>query len=441
MRIKEISVRKLFGIFDHVIPLNLEQRITVVHGLNGVGKTVLLRMIDGLCNKDLSTFMKIPFEEFIVRFEDDSYIKVTRSYKKSADISHILKLYYFHSNDSNSDKEKPWTIPVTYSMVLGSKRNPLQIQDDIYSKIIEHEKKSPIYDEDDENYINRIRHDRELAYFPGKSVISKAPSWYKQFCNSINIKLLDTYRLRSYGTEDDNNKRLVDAVTAYSEELSQNITQNYQKYAVLSEKLDSNFANRFLRGAKDVDVKASVIRTKLKDLKEINKSLKEVGLLTDAIKIPKGMKFKTTEKKFLYSHLNDVEQKFKVFEKLAEKLTLFKNTIDRIFRYKELIITRDGGLVFLTETREFLRPEELSSGEQHEIVMLYQLLFKVKPDTMVLIDEPEISLHIAWQDDFIKDLIKITDQAAFDVLLATHSPSIISDRWDLTVQLKGSEEC
>jgi predicted ATP-binding protein involved in virulence len=71
---------------------------------------------------------------------------------------------------------------------------------------------------------------------------------------------------------------------------------------------------------------------------------------------------------------------------------------------------------------------------------LYELLFKVQPDTLVLIDEPEISLHIAWQQEFLNDLARITALSDFDVIIATHSPDIVSDRWDLTVELKGPED-
>jgi hypothetical protein len=41
---------------------------------------------------------------------------------------------------------------------------------------------------------------------------------------------------------------------------------------------------------------------------------------------------------------------------------------------------------------------------------------------------------------FLKDLQTIIKLADFDVLIATHSPSIIEDRWDLTVELKGPVE-
>ena len=93
--------------------------------------------------------------------------------------------------------------------------------------------------------------------------------------------------------------------------------------------------------------------------------------------------------------------------------------------------------VFIIKDETTLPPEKLSSGEQHELVLLYELLFKVKPGSLILIDEPELSLHIAWQLEFLEDLQEITQLADLDVLIATHSPQIINDRWDLTVRLEG----
>jgi predicted ATP-binding protein involved in virulence len=49
-------------------------------------------------------------------------------------------------------------------------------------------------------------------------------------------------------------------------------------------------------------------------------------------------------------------------------------------------------------------------------------------------------LHIGWQQEFLKDLIAITQLSEFDAVIATHSPDIIHDRWDLTVPLSGPEE-
>ena len=76
MRSKQISVTKLFGIFDHVIPLNLDERITIIHGINGVGKTSILRLINGIFNAQYSELLKMPFEELILKFENDNSIAI-----------------------------------------------------------------------------------------------------------------------------------------------------------------------------------------------------------------------------------------------------------------------------------------------------------------------------------------------------------------------------
>ena len=49
-----------------------------------------------------------------------------------------------------------------------------------------------------------------------------------------------------------------------------------------------------------------------------------------------------------------------------------------------------------------------------------------------------VSLHVTWQKQFLRDLQQVTELASFDVLIATHSPQIVHDRWDdLTVELQG----
>lgn len=44
---------------------------------------------------------------------------------------------------------------------------------------------------------------------------------------------------------------------------------------------------------------------------------------------------------------------------------------------------------------------------------------------MILIDEPELSLHVAWQKKFIDDLFNIIKNKKINVIIATHSPYII----------------
>ena len=106
------------------------------------------------------------------------------------------------------------------------------------------------------------------------------------------------------------------------------------------------------------------------------------------------------------------------------------------FSFKKISIHPKEGFVFTNDNGKELKETELSSGEQHALVMFYELLFKVPKNSLVLIDEPEISLHVAWQKEFLNDMADIIKVKKFDVLIATHSPSIIDDNWHLTVELE-----
>ena len=131
----------------------------------------------------------------------------------------------------------------------------------------------------------------------------------------------------------------------------------------------------------------------------------------------------------------DTEKKLAVLDELSAKIELFRSIINSRFQHKHMKISKESGFYFVTDTDQPLEATKLSSGEQHEVVMLFELLFHVKRDALILMDEPEISLHVVWQQQFLKDLLKMTALSQFDVLLATHSPLIIDDRWDLTVGL------
>ncbi|WP_017305612.1 AAA family ATPase [Spirulina subsalsa] len=140
-----------------------------------------------------------------------------------------------------------------------------------------------------------------------------------------------------------------------------------------------------------------------------------------------------------------MEQKLDVLRDVATKIELLQKIINQKFAYsyKEMRFNKQKGFVFkrvanLTASEsDIIAPTDLSSGEQHELVMLYELLFKVEPNSLVLIDEPELSLHVGWQAQFLGDLQEITKLANLDILMATHSPDLIQNHWDLTVELKG----
>ena len=72
MKINEVRISGLFGTFSHSIPLTHGGRVTIIHGPNGFGKTVMLQMIAALISGQTEIFERIPFEEFQAIFDDGS---------------------------------------------------------------------------------------------------------------------------------------------------------------------------------------------------------------------------------------------------------------------------------------------------------------------------------------------------------------------------------
>ncbi len=232
------------------------------------------------------------------------------------------------------------------------------------------------------------------------------------------------------------------SVASYSEELADNIQTKLTEYGTLSQSLDRTFPARVVQQKQQSELTDEELRQKVNELEEKRSKLIEAGLLNrdeDPNFQIQGDIDEST-KKILSVYIEDVDKKLSVFNEIARKTDLIKRIINDKFSYKQINISKDKGFTFTTDDGKSLSPTNLSSGEQHELVLLYELLFKVKPNSLILIDEPELSLHVEWQVQFLKDLQEITQLSNIDVLIATHSPDIIHDRWDLTVELKGPAE-
>ncbi|MEW3721718.1 AAA family ATPase [Pseudomonas aeruginosa] len=68
-----------------------------------------------------------------------------------------------------------------------------------------------------------------------------------------------------------------------------------------------------------------------------------------------------------------------------------------------------------------------SSGEQCLLVIILGIAGSIENNTLILIDEPEISLHPSWQEKFMDLLIKVfADYEKCHFIIATHSPQIVS---------------
>lgn len=145
--------------------------------------------------------------------------------------------------------------------------------------------------------------------------------------------------------------------------------------------------------------------------------------------------FKEEHAKALKVYFDDFDIKYKEYEEFIERLDLFTAIINDRLSFKRMVITKEKGISINDDKENEIPLNKLSSGEQQEIVLFYELIFGTQNNILLLIDEPEISLHITWQKRFMDDLLKIIEFKKVNAIVATHSPQIINNHWDLQVDL------
>lgn len=88
------------------------------------------------------------------------------------------------------------------------------------------------------------------------------------------------------------------------------------------------------------------------------------------------------------------------------------------------------------EMSSILSFEQLSSGERHIVLMNYDILFDVEDEALVLIDEPELSLHLEWQGQFMENLNELVGvRKDLQYVICTHAPEMFGYDWGLSADL------
>jgi predicted ATP-dependent endonuclease of OLD family len=118
------------------------------------------------------------------------------------------------------------------------------------------------------------------------------------------------------------------------------------------------------------------------------------------------------------------------------EITKFTNAVNKFIgdSGKIIIFDDDTGTPYFKShaSSENLRLSQLSSGEAQVIVLLSYFAFLAKGGIPIVIDEPELSLHVQWQKYFV-DAVKEVMPEECQTIMATHSPEICGAE-DVNVQ-------
>lgn len=117
--------------------------------------------------------------------------------------------------------------------------------------------------------------------------------------------------------------------------------------------------------------------------------------------------------------------------RVNRRIKEFFGLINHFFEKTEKTIQIDSAtnqLVFKTKDEKIIQLNQLSSGEKQLLIILFKVFLQDEKPHILLMDEPELSLHVFWQEKLIDTLRKLNPNC--QLIIATHSGSIFSQGYE-----------
>ena len=125
-------------------------------------------------------------------------------------------------------------------------------------------------------------------------------------------------------------------------------------------------------------------------------------------------------------NLNGLQERIVHYPR-GSQWSLFCDIVDELFAATGKTVNRCADRVELIQWGETLDLRLLSSGEKQMLIILMTVLLEDCDHTILLMDEPEVSLHVEWQQVLIETIRRLNPNA--QIIMSTHSPAIIMNGW------------
>lgn len=444
VRLCRIEINNLFGRINYDIKLFDDECISIFTAPNGCGKTTILKLLSFLFAPDKSTYdfaKKIPFDQFRCHFTNGKVVEL---------IQHRRDGYYSFDgrkikppkprNEGESELLSASSLAFRIATKDGKSLQAISYAGD-YQEALE---KSPgellgtdeevdeeIYDTDPKEFFKLVfpylfRQQRELLQ--------------KENCGP-SVKLISANRIQvaeqsfkdGFGEED--GLTLESPLKIASKQMATRITEATEQYGEAVSQAKDRMPQMFIDGEGGNLSFKEFMRGWAAYQKKL-KQYHEIGLIRSVEDFTAGKNIEDVYKEkgsFLSTYLSAFKETTGVLKDIYDRMSLFKKILDErnAITGKAVKMSRNG-IAMVANGRE-IDLDSLSSGEKNDFVMFYDLIFNTVAGGLVLIDEPEISLHIEWQETYLDNLMTICKMNHLKAIVATHSPSIVGSHYDLIV--------
>ncbi|HEX5307625.1 MAG TPA: AAA family ATPase [Solirubrobacteraceae bacterium] len=387
---------------------------TLLYGTNGAGKSTVLRLIDDVAHARWNTILVRPFAKITLRFRSGGRLVVSK------DASGLVVVL----NDVT------WT--ATPEQIAEARRR------------LEFRRQRAV------EAGRTTLENRQAALFDANDLDDDS-RWILTIPKLFPVFLIEDQRLVAVSNAHRGPHRqagLQAAVSRFASDLRTEIDQALGAYAAQSQTLDRLFPMKIARAVEaseasdDSNASSIDLRESLDEVQRERSELQTVGLLgreEGPVEFDAARLEAARLRPVIQTFAEDTLAKFSVLRDLRTRLQLFSTFLNQHYQGKMVETSREQGFVIRLDDGDVLHASQLSSGEQQMLALAFRILFRSQPGTLILIDEPELSLHVVWQSTLIEDLVAMGNARDVTFLLATHSPTLIGDRANLMRSLDEDE--
>ena len=130
--------------------------------------------------------------------------------------------------------------------------------------------------------------------------------------------------------------------------------------------------------------------------------------------------------------LNGKEVTTEFIQKVYSQKHLFGQILNDLLRDsgKTIDLTKSKPS-FVLSSGKHISMYDLSSGEKQILYIMLKVLLQEKKEHIMFLDEPELSLHVDWQEVLIEKILELNPNC--QLIISTHSPSLLFAGWDAKV--------
>ncbi|PTR07587.1 MULTISPECIES: AAA family ATPase [unclassified Novosphingobium] len=421
--IKSVAIEGFWGTYDFDVPLDPE--VTFFIGQNGTGKTTFINLLAAALTADFRTLDRMPFKKISISLlpkqkDDKPSITVTRSVKKGSP----FELIDYHIVPGGGNQKE-----VRFSL-----------------------------DDTEEQMMLRRLH-RDPHYF----------EYYHRFKTGllpvlqdlVKVNWLSIHRMSPQDRPRDD-RTFESSIDQKIEALSNDLVRYF---ATLSKQKDDKIRVfqeyifvSLIEHRSDIDpFDASRLELVPQYSEALQNIFKELHVQGETGRLLAGFAERAVENKAKLAKdprsgldfdeiifrigLYRIEEVVRKWENLQAQLKeifkqrdRFQSIADDLFQRKRMSFSESNEMIFTSRSGTSLTPQMLSSGEKQLLILMSEALLQREMPAIFIADEPELSLHVLWQERLVSSLRALNPNA--QIVSATHSPDIVGPLIDKAIDME-----